>query len=474
MSDEKFEGIDDSSKMEYSTKVQISYTMGYFLTTFVGVVFDTRTFIFYETEVGLPVIFILLSFIIYGIWNMINDPFIGFLSDKPNRFWKKWGRRFPWIIIGAILYCISFLLIFAPPNVDPIQNILIIFLWLTVITCLVDFFLSAWNVNFSAQAPDKFRSQKERTKVGGIGTILGMVGIAIGVLIPPLFITYGDKQSYFTAAVIVTIVAIMCVFLMIPGIRENQDMIDRALKMAKEKEAEEEKESFWKILRFALKKRNFMAFVIAYTCWQILVVVMVSSIPYLNQYILKQPASSEIFLTAGVLVGSLVSVPLWVILARKKGNKLTFFIGFIFTAVAAVPLLFVTDIIGAAISTLLIGIGIGATYAISLAMLSDVLDEIVVERKKREEGVFLGIRTFFMRLSYISQAIIFTTIHIVTGFNPKPGAPQSDSAIWGIRVHTALIPIIIILVGGLVFWKYCDLTPEKVKDIRLKLKELNL
>ena len=147
---------------------------------------------------------------------------------------------------------------------------------------------------------------------------------------------------------------------------------------------------------------------------------------------------------------------------------------FIFAAVSAVPLLFVTDIIGAAISTLFIGIGIGATYAISLAMLSDVLDEIVVERKKREEGVFLGIRTFFMRLSYISQAIIFTTVHIVTGFNPKPGAPQSDLAIWGIRVHTALIPIIIILVGGFIFWKYCDLTPEKVKDIRLKLKELNL
>jgi len=472
MSDESV--IEDPSESQSSIGIQLSYTIGFFLTTFVGVVFDTRTFIFYETEVGLPVILILGSFIIYGIWNMINDPFIGYLSDKPNRLWKKWGRRFPWILIGAIFYCILFLLLFAPPDVDPVQDALLIFLWLTITTCLVDFFLSAWNVNYSAQAPDKFRSQKERTKIGGIGTILGLFGVAIGVLIPPLIITYGDKQSYFNAAVIVMIIALICVALMIPGIRENQAMIDRALQLAKDKDKEEETDSFWKVFRFALKQRNFIAFVIAYTCWQILVVVMISSIPYLNQYVLKQPASSEIFLTAGVLVGSIVSVPFWVILARKKGNKITFFIGFLVTAAAAVPLLFVSDLIGASISTLLVGVGIGATYAISLAMLSDVLDEIVVERKKREEGIFLGIRTFFMRLSYISQAVIFTTIHIFTGFNPKPGAPQTDLAIWGIRVHTALIPIIIILIGGLIFWKYCDLTPDKVKDIRLKLKELNL
>jgi len=462
--------MEEPSEPQSSTGIQISYTIGYFLTTFVGVVFDTRTFIFYETEVGLPVILILGSFIIYGIWNMINDPFIGYISDKPNRLWKKWGRRFPWILIGAIFYCILFLLLFAPPDVDPVQDALLIFLWLTIITCLVDFFLSAWNVNYNAQAIDKFRSQKERTKVGGIGTILGLFGVAIGVLIPPLFITYGDKQSYFTAAVIVMIVALVSVVLMIPGIRENQAMIDRALQLAKDKEKEKETESFWKVFGFAIKQRNFIAFVIAYTCWQILVVVMISSIPYLNQYILKQPASSEIFLTAGVLVGSIISVPFWVKLARKKGNKITFFIGFLVTAAAAVPLLFVTDLIGASISTLFVGIGIGATYAISLAMLSDVLDEIVIERKKREEGIFLGIRTFFMRLSYISQAIIFTTVHILTGFNPKPGAPQTDLAIWGIRVHTALIPIIIILIGGLIFWKYCDLTPDKVKDIRLKLR----
>jgi Na+/melibiose symporter-like transporter len=251
-------------------------------------------------------------------------------------------------------------------------------------------------------------------------------------------------------------------------------MIERALKLANKEIKVEEKESFWKVLRFALKKRNFMAFVIAYTCWQILVVVMVASIPYLNQYILKQPASSEVFLTVGVLLGSLVSVPIWVSIARKKGNRFTYFIGFLVTAMAAIPLLFVSDVMGAFISTLLVGVGIGATYAISLAMLSDVLDEIVVERKKREEGIFLGIRTFFVRLSYISQAIIFTTVHIATGFNPTPGAPQSDLATWGIRIHTALLPIIIILIGGIIFWKYCDLYPDKVNDIRAKLEELKL
>jgi Na+/melibiose symporter-like transporter len=355
---------------------------------------------------------------------------------------------------------------------DSSSQFLFLFIWLIFITCLVDFLLSAWNTNYFSLLPDKFRSQEERTKIGGIGTILGILGITIGTLIPPLIIEYGNKESYFIAAGVIALIGILVTLLMIPGIREEEEMINRAfaqIEIMKTKST-----SFWKELSFGLKKRNFVAFIIVNTAWQTVVVVTIASIPYLNQYIFKQPASSEIFITASLLIGSIGSVPFWVKFARKKGNRITVIIGMLLMAFSLLPLLFVTNIIGAAITTLFIGFGNGAIYIGIFPLLSDVIDEIVVDTKQRKEGIYIGIRTFFMRLSYISQAIIFVTVHVITGFNPVPGADQTQLALWGIRIHSALIPMIILTVGALIFWKICDLVPEKVDEIKLHMKELNI
>ncbi len=48
-------------------------------------------FHYYEVELGLSVALLGLAFIIFAIWNMINDPLIGFLTDKPMRWSKNMG-----------------------------------------------------------------------------------------------------------------------------------------------------------------------------------------------------------------------------------------------------------------------------------------------------------------------------------------------------------------------------------------------
>jgi len=72
---------------------------------------------FYEVEVGLPILLYTLAYTIYSIWDSVNDPLVGYLSDKPRFYTKRWGRRFPWIVFGFIPVTILFLLVFSPPNV---------------------------------------------------------------------------------------------------------------------------------------------------------------------------------------------------------------------------------------------------------------------------------------------------------------------------------------------------------------------
>lgn len=464
--EEKGNGMDSSPRINYSTRIHISYGLGGFFDNFLTAAFTIRIIGFYEDEILLPIVLVGIAFFLYGIWNMFNDPFAGSLSDRNTRFTKRWGRRFPWFIISGILCAISYIFIFTVPNTETLTA----FFWLLITICIFDFMFSLWMTNWLALFPDKFRSDKERTKVGGFSTVFGQLGIAFGMLVPPLFITYGNIESYITSAIIVVLIGVFIILLMIPGMHEDKDLRDRALLVANERD---NSESLFQILKFAIKQKNFIVYLIAYLAQLVLMVLMLGSVYYLVRYVLGMPAEVEMIISAAFLVGSLISVPLWVWLGRKLGNRKVYLIGTSVVVVILTPLLFVSDIIAVVISTILVGIGIGALWTLMYPCFSDVIDEIVVKTGKRQEGIYTGIRTFFGRLSIVVQAISIAVVHELTSF--IPGAEtQTDLALWGIRVILALIPIIFYIVAFFFIWKVYDLTPEKVHKIQVQLKELNL
>jgi GPH family glycoside/pentoside/hexuronide:cation symporter len=107
-------------------------------------------------------------------------------------------------------------------------------------------------------------------------------------------------------------------------------------------------------------------------------------------------------------------------------------------------------------------------------LFADVNDENTLTVGKHQEGTLAGIRTFFYRFSLIFQALIFAVIHYATGYNQDPHAIQSPLAIWGIRIHAALIPFILGLIGFIIMMKWYDLEKEKTIVFKQKLKQLKL
>jgi GPH family glycoside/pentoside/hexuronide:cation symporter len=53
--------------------------------------------------------------LINKIWDSVNDPIIGVLSDRVH---TRWGRRRPWFLFGAIPFGITFVLLFLVPPFD--------------------------------------------------------------------------------------------------------------------------------------------------------------------------------------------------------------------------------------------------------------------------------------------------------------------------------------------------------------------
>ena len=456
--------------IEHSKLNMASYGFGKFLTEFMEMAFTVWLYSFYVRTIGVESWIIGLAVVIYAIYNALNDTFISYLTDRPFKFTRKWGRRFPWIMIGGVAYLLSFVLIFTPPDVDPQSGAWIFFIWFIASTCIFDTFNSIFFVNFASLFPDKFRSVNERRKATGIQTPIGIFGVALGALLPPMIINSDKAVSFVINAGVVIIIGMVVLMLAIPGSREDQITIDRYL----DKHDIKDRAPFFKTLKMSLKQKSFLVFIITYTLYRSLVISFQASIPFFVEFILEEEVQT--LLSAGFLVGALISSPLWASIAQKTNNNKNVMLinGFLLT-VFTIPFVFLNSVVVALIVMILWGFGLGGFWTMLAPAFGDVINESVVNTQKRQEGIFNGFLQFFGRLAILVQAISFSSVHTITGFKEgQPLAAQPGSAIWGVHVHFALIPAILMLIATIVFWKFYDLTPDIVKLHQDRIIELNL
>ena len=146
------------------------------------------------------------------------------------------------------------------------------------------------------------------------------------------------------------------------------------------------------------------------------------------------------------------------------------------------PMIFISGMLEWFIILICFGIGLGGQWFSDNPTLADVLDDIAVRTGKREQGIYYGFQAFFIRLGSATIAITIAIVHTLTGFvegapslaEMKAKSPTPELALFGIRIHAAIVPAILIFITMLIFWKFYSLTPDKVAANKLKLKELGL
>lgn len=456
-----------------NTKTMASYGSGKFLAEFLAQAFGVVVFKYYETLIFPDAYGWLaaLGFVIYSVYNAFNDPLMGYLTEKrTTRFSERYGRRFPWIFIGSLFWVFSFILIFTVPEFM-LSNAFAAFIWMTLTTCLFDTLYSLWDVNYQSIFPDKFRDESVRQKTIAISTAIGVVGIALGFLLPSIITDYDIAGTYVLNAIIIAIIGFFVVFLLIPGTRETPIMIERYLEDRKKKEDE----SFFHELTKALKERNFTAWILLYFFYQSGTVSFTASIQYIGDYILGGESTTLIFV--GLLVGALIAVPLWQQINSRiiRNNQRTLMIAALVMAFFVLPMTLpmIDTSIEFTILVFLAGLGFGGYWMIMTPALADVIDEIVVKTRKRNDGIFMGFRAFFGRFAFAVQAITFWLVHEITEFNADIDV-QSETAKLGIHIHTALLPAIFIVIGVILFWRINTLNLERIGSIKREMKELGL
>ena len=77
----------------------IGYSFGNFANTIAYQIFGNRINFYYVDVLGLSTSVTGILWSIYGLWNAVNDPLMGQLSDRTR---SKLGRRVPYVAFGAI------------------------------------------------------------------------------------------------------------------------------------------------------------------------------------------------------------------------------------------------------------------------------------------------------------------------------------------------------------------------------------
>jgi GPH family glycoside/pentoside/hexuronide:cation symporter len=449
-----------------STGKMVSYSFGFILSLYLLIAYNSLIFYFYEVEVGLEVELVSLAIILCTIWIIISSPILGYITDRPFKFSKKWGFRKPWIITSAIPALIFYFLLYTPPNIDAKSNQWLIFCYLLITSSLFGTFIMIFREHHEGGFPNQFREDFERRRASAIAFIFpGLILFFLSIL-PLLIIKYGDKSTFALTALISIIIMAICLIFLIPGIYESEEAKNRNFQGYEDSK----RLSFLKMLKISLKQKNFRISLIATTLVNIAAALSSASGIYFFKDVLKLPLYLSVFPTIVYFIVLMITVPYWVSFARKHGNANTFILGIFLSGIAYLPFLWITTLEEAIFYSILQGLAYSCYTVMSLPITADCYDEVTLVCEKHQEATLLGIRTISMRSAIIFQALIIGAIHVVTGYNQDPNAIQTPLAVWGVRIHRALIPMVLCFIAFFVMLFWYDLKDNKLNELKASLR----
>lgn len=450
-----------------STRKMMAYGFGYITVNYLLNYGFSSVLYFYEVEMLLPIFLLSIAYVIFAIWNMINDPLLGYLTDKPRKWTRKWGLRAPWVVIVSGPMLLLYFLIWTPPT----GNTLITFFYFIIITCLFDTFFSIYNDHVYGGFTNQFPSEYERRRAFSIATLLMGVAITFMGVVSSLIIEYGRPETFVINGIFMIILLVVFNLCLFTGIRESQEMKEMFIQKY---EAAEEK-SFFTVVKAAFKHKNFVISLAGYTISTTAMQLSTASGIYMLKDIYGLPYSWSVLTSLSAMAGFILIIPFWSNYARKHGFKKTYWTCFLIHGLSFIPYLFISDIISATIFAFISGICYSGEVIMLMPVASDTYDEVALLMGRRQDATFVGIRNFFFRTAFLVVGITIPVVHFITGYIPTEELlAQTVLAIWGIRVHRALIPMILYLVMGLIFRKFYDLEGDKKAEMLRKLKEVGL
>jgi GPH family glycoside/pentoside/hexuronide:cation symporter len=411
--------------------------------------------IFLTDVVGLTPAVVAIALFIGKSWDYINDPLVGYLSDRTR---TRWGRRRPFLLFGAVPFAIVFAFLWFKPAFDS-HTALVIFY--TAMYILYDAILTFVSMPYFSLTPELTEDYDERTELTGYRMFFSILGGLISFVVPMMIIgqmSPGNAGNVFQMGLIFGIASALPLLLVFFGTREKPYFTQL------------ERPKLFESLKAALKNRPFVFSAVIYLfTWTSMAIIEANLLFYIK-YVVQRENMSEIIM-ATIFVTAILSLPLWDWISKKYNKRLAYIYGIAFWAVVQILLITVTassSLVYLLTLCVLAGLGVGAAHVLPWSIIPDAIEVDELETGERHEGMFYSLVTLASKVANSIAVPLALTVLDISGYIPN-AAIQPQSTLTGIRLVVGPIPALL-LVGGIVFAILYPLSRDEHHDVVQELE----
>jgi glycoside/pentoside/hexuronide:cation symporter, GPH family len=376
---------------------------------------------FYTDVALVPPAIASLALLVGKIWDTVNDPLMGWLSDRTT---SRHGRRRVYLVYGAVpLALVTVLLFSVPSGLDSIWA----FVWIALTYSVFDTLYTMVSVPLNALGAELTDDYDERTSlmaVAAIGTVLGYV---LGGVATRMIVSQFADPSLGYLAVGATFGGLAGLGLAVVAWRVREPA----------RAAVSDPQPFLGAMLHTLRNGSFRTALSAFSLVRLGFTILQTMLIYFVTYALGGMVSVEaVLLILFVVIG--LGVPAWKVAADRWGKARGYGLGVGLAAVGVGGLFFVGPGQPVVIYLLigLTGLGMSAHWVLPWAMLPDVVG--AAPEGQRDAGVYYGVygltdkimRTIGMTLpGFVLQAVGYV-----------PNVVQAPESMLAIRVLFAALP----------------------------------
>jgi GPH family glycoside/pentoside/hexuronide:cation symporter len=406
--------------------------------------------LFFYTDVKrLPVALAASVMFAYSIWDAVNNPIMGYISDRTK---TRWGRRIPYLRFGVIPYALSFILVWLAPY-DGAEQTTALLLYMILIPFLWEGLGTMISTAYYSLLPEMFSSYAERTKVAVSMNIIQVVGLFIGLAGTPLL---ADMIGWGWTASIFAVIVIGAFYVGLRGMFERRRSV------------EAEAVPILQALKATFINRSFISVVASQTFRFVGTGTLTAGVLFYVKYSLGLgEAFGSVILGVAFAVTAL-TLELWRRwIANRFEARTTLMIANAVMAVSVIPLAFAQNELTASISAAGLGLGLAGLILMGDVIVADVIDEDEVNTGQRREGMYFGMSKFIMTLSGSIVALWFGWISSAYGYDSQL-AVQPESVNTGFRVFMT-IPVIVSSILAIIALFFYPLHGERLQAVKFTL-----
>jgi len=417
-------------------------------------------FPFFTDQAGLPAVIAGSLLMVTKVWDAINDPLIGWMSDHTK---TRWGPRLPWMIGAAVPLGITLASIWWVPPGDTSQKttyyILMAVLLMTAYTCV--------NLPFAALSTELTEETSIRTRLNAArftGSI--MAGLS-GLIIAARLLSEGNNDYLLMGRItglIATLATLISCWGLAPFAKKARKPIVK-------------RESFQLQFQRILRNRRFLQVIGLYLLlWCGLQLMQTVSLIYLEQ-VMKVPTDISKWIPIPFQISALLGLQVWSFYSNKFGRiSALFFGGRLWITACIIAMLLpplspsaassglfaISDLEGlkmiALITTILIvGFGASTAYLIPWSLLPDAIDA----DPEKPAGIYTAWMVLIQKVGIGLSVQVLGILLSLTGYRSANNCnelleclDQPNTAQITIRICMGLIPACLVGIGMLIMRRW--------------------